>query len=143
MGYLIADNSIIDRMQLVHQFVMASTPAPFQKACLEALDFNPTEMLKVYSERRKIVTESLIQMGLEFVCPEGAFYVFPSINELGMTSDVFCRRLIKEGKVAVTPGFCFGKEGYIRISYCVNEKDLKEGLKRLSEFVEKCRNERS
>lgn len=141
MGYLMADKSLIDRLELVHQFMMASTPAPFQTACVKALSCSPEEMVRVYQERKKVVLDALKNMGLEFCEPKGAFYVFPSIAELKISSEEFCRRLIIENKVAVTPGFCFGKEGYIRISFCCSDENLKEGLSRLAKFVEKRRNE--
>ena len=78
-------------------------------------------------------------MGLSFPEPEGAFYVFPSISEFGMGSEEFCLRLIREGKVAAVPGKCFGTEGYIRLSYCYSEAELKLGLDRLEDFVNKLR----
>ena len=81
-------------------------------------------------------------MGLDTVKPEGAFYVFPSIEKFGLDSAQFCRRMIKEAGVAVTPGFCFGGEGHIRISYCCSETALKEGLDRIENFLKMLREEK-
>ena len=74
-------------------------------------------------------------MGLAVRPPEGGFYVFPSIAGLGMTSDAFCRRLIAEAGLALTPGSCFGGEGHVRISCCYAQEVLEEGMNRLERFV--------
>ena len=78
---------------------------------------------------------ALNAMGLDVVEPAGAFYAFPSIKQFGLTSEAFCIKAIKEANVALVPGDCFGTEGHIRLSYCVSDKDLDEGLSRLSNFV--------
>ena len=64
--------------------------------------------------------------------PAGAFYTFPSIKKFGLTSEDFCIKAIKEANVALVPGDCFGTEGHIRLSYCVSDENLDEGLHRLS-----------
>jgi len=52
-----------------------------------------------------------------------------------MDSGTFCTRMIKEGKVATVPGACFGAEGYLRISYCYSDAELKKGLDRMETFI--------
>lgn len=76
-------------------------------------------------------------MGLKVVEPEGAFYVFPSIKETGLTSMEFCRRLLQEQKVAVIPGDAFGScgEGYIRCSYAYSKDVIKKCLEKIAAFV--------
>ena len=78
-------------------------------------------------------------MGLDCFEPEGAFYVFPSIQSTGMTSDVFCETLLKEEKVAVVPGTAFGEcgEGFIRCSYAYSVDALKEATTRIERFVQR------
>ena len=56
-----------------------------------------------------------------------------------MTSEEFCLRLIREGKVAAVPGSCFGSEGHIRLSYCYEDAELERGLDRLEKFVNQLR----
>ena len=75
---------------------------------------------------------------MEVVEPQGAFYLFPSIRRWGMDSETFCTRLIREGGVALVPGSCFGAEGYVRLSYCCDDRTLEEGLNRLEAFLERC-----
>jgi aminotransferase len=77
-------------------------------------------------------------MGLKCFEPYGAFYVFPCIKSLGMTSDEFATKLLQEEKVAVVPGTAFGScgEGYLRISYAYSIENLKISLERIERFVE-------
>lgn len=135
MGYLMADAPVCERLKLIHQFNVVSTPSMFQNACIEALGTDPSEMREEYRVRRDYVLERLEGMGLETETPEGAFYVFPRIRKYGMDSGNFARRLIKEAGVAVTPGFAFGSDEHIRLSYCCSREDLKEGLDRLQSFI--------
>jgi aminotransferase len=78
-------------------------------------------------------------MGLSCFEPLGAFYVFPSIKGLNMSSDDFATRLLQEEKVAVVPGTAFGAcgEGFLRISYAYSIDNLKVALERIERFVKK------
>ena len=67
--------------------------------------------------------------------PQGAFYVFPSVERFNIPSEEFCTRLIDEAGLCLVPGSCFGKDGYVRISYCYSRQNLREGLDRLSAFI--------
>lgn len=135
VGYLIAPSDVKERLELVHQFAVVSTPAPFQKACEVALDFDPVELKQTYMKRRAYMLSRLQAMDLETPDPKGAFYMFPSIAKFGIDSATFCRRMIQEVGLAATPGFCFGLEGHIRLTYCYSDDQLKEGLDRLERFV--------
>lgn len=135
MGYLIAPPEVKERLELVHQFTVVSTPAPFQKACIAALDFDPIELNETYSKRRAYMLSRLNDMGLETPDPEGAFYMFPSIARFNMDSATFCKRMIAEVGLAATPGFCFGLDSHIRLTYCYSDVTLKEGLDRLERFI--------
>ena len=135
VGYLMADASVKERLELVHQFTVVSTPAPFQKACIEALSYSPKPMLEEYSRRRDYVIGRLRGMGLEIEIPEGAFYAFPSVKKYGLAPSELAQRLVLEAGVAVTPGEAFGSDEHIRISYCCSMADLEEGLNRLESFL--------
>ena len=80
-------------------------------------------------------------MGLSVVKPQGAFYIFPDISVTGMNDEEFADRLLKEEKVGVVPGSCFGPQGknHIRISYAASRENLLEALKRMARFVDKHR----
>ncbi len=135
MGYLIAHADIKERLELIHQFSVVSTPSLFQRAAIAALDCDTGAFKETYRKRRDYAVSRLQEMGLSVTVPEGAFYVFPSIEKYGIPSGEFCKRLISEAGVALTPGFCFGAEGYVRLSYCCSDRELAEGLDRLQTFL--------
>ena len=141
VGYLMLPYEIKERLELIHQYIVVSTPAPFQRACMTVLDEDITEMRDTYSRRRAYVLKRLSEMRLEFRAPEGGFYVFPSVKKFGIPSADFCRRMIAEEGLAVTPGSCFGTEGYVRLTYCYSDDELKEGLDRLERFIAKLEKE--
>ena len=93
-----------------------------------------------YDARRRLIVRELDAMGLTCFAPEGAFYVFPSIQKTGLTSEEFCHRLLMEKHVAVVPGTAFGAcgEGFVRISYCYSLGHITEALVRIKEFIKDC-----
>ncbi len=135
MGWLMAERSVRERLDLIHQYAVTSTPAPFQAAAITALDLDVSDMAGEYARRRAYVLERLAGMGLSLVPPDGAFYVFPSIERFGLPSTDFCTRLLTEAHVAVTPGAAFGADGHVRISYACGPDDLRTGLDRLGSFL--------
>ena len=135
LGWLAAAAPVIAEIAKAHQYLVSSAVSFEMDAAARALTVDPTPMLEVYRARRERVLAALDAMGLDVVEPAGAFYTFPSIKKFGLTSEAFCIRAIKEANVALVPGNCFGTESHIRLSYCVSDKDLDEGLARLSNFV--------
>jgi len=113
-----------------------SVPAFLQKGCLAALEHDVAPERALFCRRRDYVCRRLSEMGLSFPEPEGAFYVFVDIRKYGMDSGTFCTRMIREGKVAAVPGACFGAEGYLRLSYCYSDEELKKGLDRMEAFLQ-------
>lgn len=135
LGYLVCPEYVMDRLLLLSAGTIAAVPTFLQEAGLAALKEDVGPMREIYRRRRDYVTGRLTAMGLEYPEPEGAFYVFADIKKFGMTSDEFCTRLIREGKLAAVPGSCFGVEGFLRLSYCYAEEELKKGLDRLEGFI--------
>jgi len=135
VGYLTCADYVMERFLLLSAATITAVPTFIQEAAIVALRTDPAPMREIYRQRRDYVCGRLRGMGLNFPEPEGAFYVFPDISEFGIGSEEFCLRLIREGKVAAVPGSCFGTEGYIRLSYCYSEEELKRGLDRLEVFV--------
>lgn len=76
-------------------------------------------------------------MGLTCFEPRGAFYVFPSIQISGLSSEEFCERLLREKEVAIIPGDAFGAsgEGYARISYAYSVEHLQIAMQRIAAFL--------
>lgn len=137
VGYLMADGSVMERLRLLHQFTVVSTPAPFQKACERALSCDVTPLRETYRARRDFALTRLQEIGLPVTKPEGAFYVFPSVARFGLSSEEFCTRMIKEAGLAAVPGACFGAQGHIRLSFCCADELVREGLSRLERFCQK------
>ena len=94
-------------------------------------------MTEAYNQRRRYLLHNFKEMGLDCFEPFGAFYVFPSIKKFGLSSEEFANRLLREQKLAVVPGTAFGDcgEGFLRISYAYSIDNLKEGIRRIEEFL--------
>ena len=136
IGYLICPEYVMDRLMLLSSATITAVPTFLQEAAVTALHTDTEAMRLTYRNRRDYVCGRLEQMGLSFPEPQGAFYVFADIRKFGMTSDEFCTRLIREAKVAVVPGSCFGTEGFVRICYCYADEELQTGLDRLEAFIQ-------
>ncbi|MCI9121236.1 MAG: aminotransferase class I/II-fold pyridoxal phosphate-dependent enzyme [Oscillibacter sp.] len=136
LGWCLADAPIRDRMQIFHQYAVVSAPAFVQSACAAALESDTAPITALYRKRRDYVYQRLTDMGLEVQKPEGAFYLFINIQKYGMDSLSFCEKMLKEGLVGLIPGVYFGTEGYMRLSYCYSDQDLKEGLDRIQRFLQ-------
>lgn len=135
LGYLLADAPVVEQIQKVHQYSVVSVPAFTQRSCVEALQYDNSREMEIFRRRRDYVWGRLQAMGLEVEKPEGAFYLFPSIEKYGIPSGEFCTRMIREAGLALTPGSCFSAEGFVRISYCYSDDALKEGMDRLERFL--------
>ena len=145
LGYATGPKEVIDQMIKIHQFAIMCAPTTSQYAAVEALrngDADVEMMREAYDARRRFLVTRLREMGLPCFEPYGAFYVFPCITSLGMTSDEFANKLLQEEKLAVVPGTAFGDcgEGFLRISYAYSLEKLKIALDRLERFVERHKN---
>ena len=103
--------------------------------CAAARETDTAPMVELFRGRRDYVYKRLTDMGLEVQEPEGAFYMFINIEKYGMDSVTFCEKMLKEGLVGLIPGIYFGTEGYMRLSYCYSDEDLKRGLDRIEKFI--------
>ncbi len=144
LGYACAPEVILKQMLKIHQFAIMCAPTTSQYAAIEALrncDDEVAAMRDEYNERRRYLVHRFKKMKLQCFEPFGAFYIFPSIKEFGMTSDEFATRFLREKKVAVVPGNAFGDcgEGFLRISYAYSLENLKVALDRFEEFVNELR----
>lgn len=144
LGYACAPRELLSQMLKIHQFAIMCAPTNSQYAAVEALRNCQDEVDKMreeYDHRRRYLMDRFKKMQLQCFEPFGAFYIFPSIKEFGMTSDEFATQLLKSKKVAVVPGTAFGDcgEGFIRISYAYSLEDLEKAVDRIEEFVTELR----
>ena len=141
LGYACGPEIILEQMTKIHQFAIMCAPTTSQYAAVEALkngDEDVAMMREQYNQRRRYLINELRGMGLPCFEPFGAFYIFPCISSLGMSSDEFATLLLQEEKLAVVPGTAFGDcgEGFIRISYAYSLDDLKKAMERMKRFIE-------
>lgn len=140
LGYAAGPEKIIGQMTKLHQYGIMSAPTTAQYAAIEALkngESDIAEMRSQYDARRRLVVSEFNSMGLTCFEPEGAFYVFPSIQSTGLSSEEFCKRLLYSEHVAVIPGNAFGDcgEGFVRVSYSYSIRHITEALSRIRRFL--------
>lgn len=146
LGYACGPRRIIEQMLKIHQYAIMCAPTNSQYAAVEALrhgDEDVAMMREQYNQRRRFLVHEFERMNLQCFEPFGAFYIFPSIKEFGMSSEEFATRFLREEKVAVVPGTAFGDsgEGFLRISYAYSLENLKIALGRLEKFINRLREE--
>ena len=119
-----------------------STQDVFEKriAALEGDEGPSKAMLAEYRRRRDFMVEALNAMpGCRCRKPDGAFYIFVNIAGTGMDSDGFCRTMIDEAGVSMTPGHVFGTmgDGFVRVSYANSMENLQRAVILMREVLEK------
>lgn len=140
LGYACGPRVILEQMLKIHQFAIMCAPTMSQYAAVEALrngEGDVEKMREEYDGRRRYLLHRFREMGLSCFEPYGAFYMFPCIQEFGLSSEEFAEKLLESEKVAVVPGTAFGKsgEGFVRVSYAYSLEDLKKALERIERFV--------
>ena len=137
IGYCVAPQPFIDEMEKLMEHMVSGVPSMVQRAALAAITGprdTVREMVAEYDQRRTLVHQGLNAIdGIRCLRPEATFYAFPNITGLGRTSWDFAKYLVREHHVAVVPGSIFGNngEGYIRVSFAVDQASLNEGIKRI------------
>lgn len=140
IGFLLGPAELMQQVLKVHLNNSICTSLPSQYAAIEALANNrnaPGYMNEFYIERRDYLLKRLNEFGLEVVSPSGAFYIFPSIQNLNLNDFDFATELLHSKQVAVVPGSSFSDygKGYIRISYANSMDQLTEAMDRLQAFI--------
>lgn len=93
-------------------------------------------MRQAFNRRREVMHQRLNAIpGISCLKPSGAFYLFPNIKELGLSSLQFAEMLLEEAQVAVIPGIPFGMDANIRLSYATDLNTIERGCDRLYTFV--------
>lgn len=141
IGFLIGPEYLIEKLTFMHAYNCICANVPAQIACIAALNEGleaPQYMNDAYIKRRDYLKNKLESLGFELTAqPEGAFYIFPSIKKFTENDFDFCVDVLEQAHVAMVPGSSFtdmGK-GYIRISYAYEKDMLKEGMRRLENYL--------
>lgn len=135
VGYCASSSEIIEEILKVHQYNVACIDTATQVACNTALTSSQEcveQMTGEFKRRRNLVVDSLNDMGLDCVMPDGAFYVFFHHEN----PEEFVQKAVKEDVIMV-PGGAFGSMGkeFVRLSYAQSYENLEEAMKRLEKIV--------
>jgi aspartate aminotransferase len=144
VGYLAGHEEIINAMTTIQSHSTSNVCTFAQYGAIAALE-NPNseiaigKMRTAFTERRKVMLDILSTIP-EVSCstPYGAFYLFLDISQTGKTSFDFANGLLEEMQVATVPGIAFGNDSCIRLSYATDMTTIKNGLERLTKFVQTC-----
>lgn len=144
IGYACGHPELIAAMLKIHQYTVMCASNMAQVAALEALRNGMEEkdrMIESYNQRRRIIVRGFREIGLECHEPQGAFYAFPSIAGLGLSSEEFATGLLNKHSVAAVPGdvFGLGGEGHLRCSYATHVNLITEAIERIGNYVRELR----
>lgn len=154
LGYLACPANVAKAISSFQSHSTSNVNTMTQHAAVTALEGDDnamTDMIKAFGRRREKMLEKLDGMkdlGLDYVKPDGAFYVMLLCDNLyGKTyngvkihgSMDISDLLLTHKKVAVTPGVCFGDDDAVRLSYALSTADMLEGLERIAEFARECK----
>jgi len=148
LGYAAGPSELISGMKMIQDQSTSNATSIGQKAAVAALT-GPREpieaMVKEFRARRDLFVEGLNAIeGIRCRKPDGAFYVFPSIQGLFGKSYKGAKLhgsmqvseiLLNDFRVAAVPGQPFGAEGFIRMSFATSRETIEKGLSRLRDFV--------
>jgi aspartate aminotransferase len=140
-GYLASPKKeLIKKMVSLQSQSTSNINSITQKAVIPALNGEIDEeiemMREAFEARAREATELFNAIdGLSVLEPQGAFYLFVNIKDLGINSMKFSQDLLKNFEVAVVPGIGFGSEGYFRFSFATDIVTIREGIRRIEKFV--------
>lgn len=143
LGYMLCDRSLLDPMMRLNFYNLSCPNTFIQYAGLAALkedDAPSRAMVAEYECRRNYMVEALNTLpGCSCRMPDGAFYIFMNITGTGMSADEFCRVMIDEAGVSMTPGNVFGTAGgdFVRVSYANSLDNLKLAVSLMRETLER------
>ena len=146
LGYAIAPQHIMDRIKQYHDFNTVGAPSPLMEAAvvgLEMPDSYYAEFGAHYAHMKKLFTEGLDRIGIEYTDPQGAYFVLANIGQFmkkGQNDVEFCEEMAKKVGVAVVPGSSFFMEDVpdiVRMHFAKKDETLYEALNRLSDIKAK------
>jgi aspartate aminotransferase len=135
VGYGIADSKIIEKMAKLEALCLTNVSEPIQYVAMKALEADTSNNTNTVQNRLDVLAQKASEMGLDFITPDGAMYLFARINQEGFDGVEFANSALEKG-LAVAPGEGFGDyKNFIRLSACQNEETLVEGMDILSNIM--------
>ena len=127
IGWVIAAQDIIEKMSKLQALSLTNVSEPIQYVALQALKANTSENKKIIKSRLEVLVKSAKDIGLEFIEPDGAMYLFAKTKHKNFDATKFSEKLLEHG-VAIAPGEGFGDyKEFFRIT-AIDETRLKEGM---------------
>ncbi len=140
VGYAAAPLELLKAMAKIQSHSTSNVCTFAQYGAIAALESSQEcveEMVKAFAQRRIYMYEAINAIPqLSCPKPDGAFYLFVDISQTGKKSLDFCNQLLETKQVAAIPGIAFGMDNCVRFSYATDLDTIKEGIKRLTEFVD-------
>ena len=128
IGYGIASKQIIEKMSKLESLCLTNVSEPIQYVAMKALEADTSINSNTVQKRLDMLAIKAKEMGLEFIIPDGAMYIFARVDKEGFDGVQFANNSLDKG-LAVAPGEGFGNyKNFIRISACQDEKALMEGM---------------
>ncbi len=146
LGYAIAPQPIMDRIKQYHDFNTVGAPSPLMEAAVVGLEMPDSyyeEFGAHYAHMKKLFTEGLDRIGIEYTDPQGAYFVLANIGQFlkkGQNDVEFCEEMTKKVGVAAVPGSSFFMENVpniVRMHFAKKDETLYEALNRLSDIKSK------
>jgi len=135
IGYAIADSKIIEKMAKLEALCLTNVSEPIQYIAMKALEADVSNNSNTMKNRLDVLIQKAKEIGLDFVTPDGAMYLFARVNQNDFDGVQFANHALERG-LAVAPGEGFGNyKNFIRISACQDEKILIEGMNILSNIM--------
>lgn len=146
LAYLVCPEFLINEIIKVQQNTAVCPNSVTQRAVLyglqhqEETQLNIENMRKAYQERRDTLMTGFNEIkGFQCLTPEGAFYAFPNITEIGKSSEELSIYLLEQCGVVTVPGNAFGQygEGYLRFSFATSLEMIKQGIEKIRKGIDK------
>lgn len=141
IGYTVGHPKLIQKIGILQDHSTSNPTSLSQRGAIAALTMSPEHVqgLKGKFQKKRDFMMKLLEAipGVEAFCPQGAFYVFASVKNTGLSPADFCKRLLEEAYVAAIPGEGFGSDDYIRLSFATSVEDIEEALARMKTWCEK------
>jgi aspartate/methionine/tyrosine aminotransferase len=142
VGYAVVPEQLVPTVNLFMNNSVSSTSTFCQLAAVEAFTEETSRtvevMVREFRKRRDVFVDGLNAIdGIRCLRPHGAFYLFPNVSALGLSSKTIADRLLDEAGVAALPGTAFGAqgEGYLRFSFANSLQNIEAALERIRLFV--------
>jgi len=144
IGFMCGNPTLIGALGKLKSYLDYGTFTPIQVAAITALEESQDcvrEIRDMYHERRNVLCDGLNAIGWQVERPKGSMFVWAKIPEpyLQMGSLEFCKKLIKDAKVAVSPGIGFGQYGddHVRIALIENPHRTRQAIRGIKEMFKR------